>query len=37
MFGAATAVNAIGGASVTSFVDNATNGAFSPTVSTPLK
>lgn len=37
MFGAATAVNAIGGASVTSFVDNATNGAFTPTVSTPLK
>ena len=37
MFGAVTAVNAIGGASVTSFVDNATNGAFSPTVSTPLK
>lgn len=37
MFGAATAVNATGGASVTSFVDNATNGAFTPTVSTPLK
>lgn len=37
MFGTATAVNAIGGASVTSFVDNATNGAFAPTTSTPLK
>ena len=37
MFGAATAVNATGGASVTSFNNNATNGAFSPTVSTPLK
>lgn len=37
MFGAATAVNAIGGASVTSFVDNATNGAFAPTTSTPLR
>jgi hypothetical protein len=37
MFGAATAVNAIAGASVTSFADNATNGTFTPTVSTPLK
>ena len=37
LFGAATAVNATGGASVTSFVDNATNGVFTPTVSTPLK
>ena len=37
MFGAATAVNATGGASVTSFIDNATNGTFTPTVSTPLK
>lgn len=37
MFGTATAVNATGGAQVTSFVDNATNGAFTPTVSTPLK
>lgn len=37
MFGTATAVIATGGASVTSFVDNATNGSFTPTVSTPLK
>jgi hypothetical protein len=37
IFGSVTAVNAIGGASVTSFVDNATNGAFTPTTNTPLK
>ncbi|MGY8706279.1 right-handed parallel beta-helix repeat-containing protein [Bradyrhizobium sp. 18BD] len=37
IFGAVTAVNAIGGASVTSFGDNATNGAFTPTTTLPLK
>jgi hypothetical protein len=37
IFGAATAVSAIGGASVNSFVDNGTTGAFTPTVNTPLK
>lgn len=37
IFGVANAVVATGGASVTSFGDNATNGAFTPTVSTPLK
>lgn len=37
IFGVATAVNATGGASVTSFGDNATNGTFTPTTTTPLK
>jgi hypothetical protein len=34
---APTAVNAIGGASVTSFGDNGTNGAFTPTATINLK
>jgi hypothetical protein len=37
IFGAAAAVNAIGGASVNSFVDNGTTGTFTPTVNSPLK
>jgi parallel beta helix pectate lyase-like protein len=32
LFGAAAAVNATGGAAVTSFADNITNGTFTPTV-----
>lgn len=37
MFGVSTAVVASGGATVTSFGDNATNGTFTPTQTLPLK
>jgi Right handed beta helix region len=37
IFGVVTAVNPTGGASVTSFGDNATNGTFTPTTTLPLK
>jgi hypothetical protein len=37
IFGVATAVSSIGGASINSFGDDRTNGAFTPTVTTVLK
>jgi hypothetical protein len=37
IFGVATAVSAIGGATVTSFGDNGTNGTFTPTTTLNLK
>jgi hypothetical protein len=37
IFGTATAVSSVGGAAITSFGDNGTNGSFTPTSTLPLK